>query len=164
MKMKPMMMLNLMRNMPKTDLLFQCHVNQMSQLLNGLTTTHYWPVPFRINFFLVKVFLPDFQLNKIGNIILSIILVDLMILYSLLMVSINCSMHVAFVTWLESPAKNLATLKSLGALANSEEFQRQLIWERDHPHSREAKSLNAKVSRIFQWWDPRFHAVLLNVQ
>ncbi len=33
-------------------------------------------------------------------------------------------------------------------LVNSEEFQRQLIWERDHPHSREAKSLNAKVSRI----------------
>ena len=30
---------------------------------------------------------------------------DLMILYSLLVVSINCSVHVAFVTWLESPAK-----------------------------------------------------------
>jgi hypothetical protein len=44
--------------------------------------------------------------------------------------------------------KNLATLKSLGMLANSEEFRRQLIWERDHPHSQEAKSLNAKVSRI----------------
>jgi hypothetical protein len=42
--------------------------------------------------------------------------------------------------------KNLATLKSLGMLANSEEFQRQLIWARDHPHSQEAKSLNAKVS------------------
>jgi hypothetical protein len=39
-------------------------------------------------------------------------------------------------------------LKSLGALANSEEFQRQLIWGRDHPHSQEAKSLNAKVSQI----------------
>ncbi len=44
--------------------------------------------------------------------------------------------------------KNLATLKSLGVLANSEEFQRQLIWARDHPHSQEAKSLNAKVSQI----------------
>jgi hypothetical protein len=44
--------------------------------------------------------------------------------------------------------KNLATLKSLGVLANSEEFQRQLIWTRDHPHSQEAKSLNAKVSWI----------------
>jgi hypothetical protein len=43
-------------------------------------------------------------------------------------------------------SKNLATLKSLGVLANSEEFQRQLIWARDHPHSQEAKSLNAKVS------------------
>ncbi len=42
--------------------------------------------------------------------------------------------------------KNLATLISLGVLANSEEFQRQLIWARDHPHSQEAKSLNAKVS------------------
>ncbi len=42
--------------------------------------------------------------------------------------------------------KNLATLKRLGVLANSEEFQRQLIWERDHLHSQEAKSLNAKVS------------------
>jgi hypothetical protein len=44
--------------------------------------------------------------------------------------------------------KNLATLGSLGVLANSEEFQRQLIWARDHPHSQEAKSLNAKVSQI----------------
>ncbi len=42
--------------------------------------------------------------------------------------------------------KNLATLRSLGVLANSGEFQRQLIWARDHPHSQEAKSLNAKVS------------------
>jgi hypothetical protein len=33
-------------------------------------------------------------------------------------------------------------------LANSEDFRRQLIWARDHPHSQEAKSLNAKVSRI----------------
>ncbi len=30
-----------MRNMPQTNLLFQCHVNQMSQLWNGLTTKHY---------------------------------------------------------------------------------------------------------------------------
>ncbi len=44
--------------------------------------------------------------------------------------------------------KNLATLNSLGVLANSEEFQGQLIWARDHPHSQEAKSLNAKVSQI----------------
>jgi hypothetical protein len=44
------------------------------------------------------------------------------------------------------PGKNLATLRSLGVLANSEEFRRQLIWARDHPHSQEAKSLNAKVS------------------
>ncbi len=44
--------------------------------------------------------------------------------------------------------KNLATLKSPGVLANSEEFQTQLIWARDHPPSQEAKSLNAKVSRI----------------
>ncbi len=33
-------------------------------------------------------------------------------------------------------------------LANSDEFRRQLMWARDHPHSQEAKSLNAKVSRI----------------
>jgi hypothetical protein len=39
-------------------------------------------------------------------------------------------------------------LKSLGDLANSEVFFRQLIWARDHPHSKEAKSLNAKVCRI----------------
>jgi hypothetical protein len=44
--------------------------------------------------------------------------------------------------------KNLANLKSLGVLANPEEFQRQLIWARDHPHSQEAKSLNVKVSQI----------------
>jgi hypothetical protein len=27
--------------MPEADQLFQCHVNQMSQLLNRLTTEHY---------------------------------------------------------------------------------------------------------------------------
>jgi hypothetical protein len=72
-------------------------------------------------------------------------MVDLMILYLLLMVSINCSMHVAFETQLES-LENLATLRSPGVLANSEEFPRQLIWARDHPPSQEAKFLNAKVS------------------
>jgi len=44
--------------------------------------------------------------------------------------------------------KNLATLRSLGVLANLEEFQRQLIWARDHPLSQEAESFNAKVSQI----------------
>jgi hypothetical protein len=44
--------------------------------------------------------------------------------------------------------KNAATLKSLGDLANSEAFCRQLIWAMDHPHSKEAKSLNAKVCWI----------------
>ncbi len=44
--------------------------------------------------------------------------------------------------------KNQATLKTLGVLANSDKFWRQLTWARDHPHSQEAKSLNAKVSRI----------------
>ncbi len=36
---------------------------------------------------------------------LSIMMVNSMIIYSLLMVSINCSVHVAFVTQLESLAK-----------------------------------------------------------
>ncbi len=44
--------------------------------------------------------------------------------------------------------KNLATLKSLGVLVNSEELCRQIIWARDHPHSQEVESLNAKVSQI----------------
>jgi hypothetical protein len=34
----------------------------------------------------------------------------------------QCSMHVSFKTQLESPEKNLTTLKSLGVLTNSEEF------------------------------------------
>ncbi len=61
--------------------------------------------------------------------------------------------------------KNLATLKSLSVLANSEEFRRQLIWARGHPHSQEAKSLNAKVSRILSMvgstipYSPFEHAV-----
>ncbi len=61
--------------------------------------------------------------------------------------------------------KNLATLNSLGVLANSEEFQRQIIWARDHPHSQEAKSLNAKVSQILSMvgstipYSPFEHAV-----
>jgi hypothetical protein len=55
-----------------------------------------------------------------------------------------CICNVARIT-----GKNLATLKSLGVLANSDKFQRQLIWARDHPHSQEAKSFNANVSQIF---------------
>jgi hypothetical protein len=47
--------------------------------------------------------------------------------------------------------KNAATLKSLCKLANSEAFRRQLIWARDHPHSKEAKSLNAKFVGSSQW-------------
>ncbi len=52
------------------------------------------------------------------------------------------------------PGKNLATLKSLGVLANSDEFRTQQIWARDHPHSQEEKSLNAKVSRILSMVGP----------
>ena len=59
----------------------------------------------KINFCLVKGFLMDCQLNKIGKLFHSIMMVDLMILCSLLMVSINCSVRVAFVTRLESLAK-----------------------------------------------------------
>jgi hypothetical protein len=62
--------------------------------------------------------------------------------------SINYSVHLAFEAQLESLEKNAATLKSLGDLVNSEAFCRQLIWARDHPHSKEAKSLNTKVCRI----------------
>ncbi len=56
-------------------------------------------------------------------------------------------------------------MRSLGVLANSEEFRRQLIWARDHPHSQEAKSLNAKVSQILSMvgstipYSPFEHAV-----
>jgi hypothetical protein len=60
--------------------------------------------------------------------------------------------------------KNLATLKSLCVLANSEEFQRQLIWARNHPHSQEAKSLNAKVSPILSMVGSTIPYSPLNVQ
>ena len=49
----------------------------------------------------------------------------------------------------ENHRKNAATLASLGNLANSEAFRKQLVWARDHSNSKETKSLNAKVSRIF---------------
>jgi hypothetical protein len=39
-EMMPITRFYLMRIMPETDRLFQCHVKQMSQLLNGLTTKH----------------------------------------------------------------------------------------------------------------------------
>ena len=37
---QPMTRFFLMKNMPKTDQLFQCHVNRTSLLWNGLTTNH----------------------------------------------------------------------------------------------------------------------------
>ncbi len=62
--------------------------------------------------------------------------------------SINCSVHRVFKTQQESPEKNAATLSSLGILANSEAFSKQLVWARDHPNSKGATSLNVKVSHI----------------
>ncbi len=165
MKMQPMMRFYLMRNMPKLNQLFQCRVNWLSQLWNGLTTTHYWLVPFWINLFLVKVFLSDCQLNKIGNFFS--LYYDgwfddpLLIAHSFNQLQHACCIrNLARIT-----GKNLATLKSLGVLANSEEFWRQLIWARDHPHSQEAKSLNAKVPWILSMvgstipYSPFEHAV-----
>ncbi len=151
--------------MPETNLLFQCHVNWMSQLRNGLTTKHYWPVPFRINFFLVKVFLPDCQLNKIGNIFF--LYYDGWFDHPLFIAhGFNQLQHACCIcNSARINSKNLATLKSLGVLANSEEFRRQLLWARDHPHSQEAKPLNAKVSWILSMvgstipYSPFEHAV-----
>jgi hypothetical protein len=80
-----------------------CESNE--PILEWTDNKHYWVVPFQMNFFLVKVFLPDYQLNEIGNILLSITVVNSMILYLLLMVSINGSVHVAFEAQLESPVK-----------------------------------------------------------
>ncbi len=45
-------------------------------------------------------------------------------------------------------SKHAATLSSLGILASSEAFHKQLVWARDHPNSKGAKPLNAKLSRI----------------
>jgi len=49
----------------------------------------------------------------------------------------------------ENHRKNAATLASLGNLANSEAFCKELVCARDHSNSKEAKSLNAKASQIF---------------
>jgi hypothetical protein len=49
----------------------------------------------------------------------------------------------------KSPKKNDANLASLGNFANSEAFCKHLVWARDHSNSKEAISLNAKVSQIF---------------
>ena len=56
----------------------------------------------------------------------------------------SCIRHLARIT-----GKNAATLASLGNLANSEACHKQLVWVRDHSNSKEAQSLNAKVSRMF---------------
>ena len=56
----------------------------------------------------------------------------------------SCILNSARIT-----GKNAATLASLGNLANSEACHKQLVWVRDHSNSKEAQSLNAKVSRIF---------------
>ena len=72
-------------------------------------------------------------------------------------------MHVAFVTWLESPAKTWLLWKVLVCWPIQRNSKH--IWARDHPHSQEAKSLNAKVSRILSMvgstipYSPFEHAV-----
>jgi hypothetical protein len=48
----------------------------------------------------------------------------------------------------ENRQKNAAALSSLGILANSEAFHKQLVWAQDHPNSKGAKTLNAKLSCI----------------
>jgi hypothetical protein len=60
---------------------------------------------FWINSFLAKAYQKDCPPNKTGSILCCIVLANLTILCSLLMDSINCSMHLAFKAQLESLEK-----------------------------------------------------------
>jgi hypothetical protein len=128
--------------MPQTNQLFQCHVNQMSQLWNELTSAFPDKFPFGQG---VPNGLPTQQNWKHYSLYYDGQFDDpLFIAHGFNQLQCACWIcNLARIT-----GKNLATLKSLGVIANSEDFQRQLIWARDHPNSQKAKSLNAKVSRI----------------
>jgi hypothetical protein len=139
-----------MKNMPETNQLFQCHVNQMRQLWNELTAenktllTGAFPDKFLFGQG-VPIGLPAQQNWKHFSLYYDSQFDDpLFNAHGFNQLQRSCCIcNSARIT-----GRNLATLKSLGVLAKIEEFLRQLIWARDHPHSQEAKSLNAKVSQI----------------
>jgi hypothetical protein len=137
-----------MKNMPKIDQLFQYHVNQNEPSVEWTDNKTLLTGAFLDKFLFgqdVPTGLPTQQNWKHFSLYYDGGFDDpLFIGHSFNQLQRACCIcNLARIT-----GKNLATLKSLGALANSEEFQRHLIWARDHLHSQEAKSLNAKVSRI----------------
>ena len=153
-----MIMIILMRFYPimimeAADLLFWYLVNQMRQLLSGQTTPNSWVVPFQINSFfgqgITKGLPTEQNWNHFALYYNGWFDNPLFIAHGFNQLQCaSCIQSSARIT-----GKNAATLKSLGELANSEAFRRQLIWARDHPHSKEAKSLNAKFVGSSQWWD-----------
>ncbi len=149
--------------MPKTDQLFQCHVNKMSLLWSGLITNHWWWVLSQINSCLVKGFLTDCQHNEIGNIFHSIMRVDLMISCSSLMVSISCSVHVAFETQLESLAKTLLLLEVLVYWQTRRNSKDNLFGQEIILTPKRQSHLMQRFLEFFPWWGLPFHTVLLNV-
>ena len=60
-------------------------------------------------------------------------------------------MHHVFETQQESPEKNAATLSSLGILANSEAFCKQLVWARDLLTQKGQNLLMQNCLAYFQW-------------
>ncbi len=111
-----------MRNMPKTNKLFQCHVNQMSQLGNGLTTKTLLTGAFLEKFLFgqgVPIGLPTQQNWKHFSLYYDGQFDDpLFIAHGFNQLQRTyCIRNSARIT-----GKNLATLKSLGVLATSEEF------------------------------------------
>ncbi len=101
--------------MAATDLSFRYSVNPMSLLWNGRTMTNFWAGHFQINASLVKACQKCCYQRETGSILPSTTMADLTILYSLLTVSINCSMRLAFKAQLGSQAKMLPLWKVLAS-------------------------------------------------
>ena len=87
-----------------------------------------------------------------------------MILYLSLTDSINCSMHVAFVTWLESLAKSWLLWKVLVCWLIQKNSKGNYSGQKIILTPKRQSPSMQRSLKFFQWWDPRFHTVLLNVQ
>ncbi len=86
-----------------------------------------------------------------------------MIPCSSLMVSINCSVHVAFETQLESLAKTLLLWEVLVCWRTWRKSKDNLFGQEIILTPKRQSHLMQRFLEFFQWWGLPFHTVLLNV-
>ncbi len=149
--------------MAATDLSFRYPVNPMSLLWNGWTMTNFWAGLFRINSSSVKACQRGCYQRETGSILPSTTMANSTIPYSLLTVSINCSVWLAFEAQLGSQAKMLPLWKVSASWLISRHFSNSFSGQGIiHTQKRQSSSMPRSAASCL-WWDWQFHSAPLNV-